>query len=74
MEFHDFSPLWWTQTRFGAIVIVMTFLTWGLIIVNLSLACLVLLNKLFTKPASTLVKPQEDASLKSKKNKILALK
>jgi hypothetical protein len=46
----DFPALWWTQTTFGTIVIVMFFLTWGLIIINLALAGSVMLNKMFTQP------------------------
>jgi hypothetical protein len=43
----DFPPLWWTHTRFGSIVIVMIFLTWGLLIIDLALIGLVMLNRLF---------------------------
>jgi hypothetical protein len=43
----DLPALWWTQTTFGSIVIVMIFLTWGLVIIDLALVGLVILNKLF---------------------------
>jgi hypothetical protein len=48
MNIHpDLPALWWSQTTFGSIVIVMIFITWGLVIVDLALVGLTMLNKLF---------------------------
>ncbi len=41
--------LWILSTDFGRIVFVMTFLTWGLIIVDLFLSMLILVHKIFGK-------------------------
>lgn len=52
----DFPALWWTQTTFGTIVIIMFFLTWGLVIINLALLGLMMLNKMFVQPKDKTLK------------------
>lgn len=44
------APLWWVQTKFGSLVLSMTFLTWGLVIINLFLLTLIMVHHLFKKP------------------------
>jgi|GEM_PF-3931906 len=48
-------PLWWTQTTFGTIILVMFFLTWGLVIVNL---CLFLLRQVHAMFQASKAKPK----------------
>jgi hypothetical protein len=38
-------PLWWLSTRYGTIVFILLFMTWGLVIVNLTLLMFYLLKK-----------------------------
>jgi hypothetical protein len=46
-HYGPFPPFWWLETSFGKFVFVLTFLTWGLVIIALVLGILSLVRKLF---------------------------
>lgn len=49
MEFDGAKMVWILSTDFGRMVFVMIFITWTLIIINLSFTALIMVHKIFGK-------------------------